>query len=165
MDLEKSPSLCPSVPKKMLRFPSLPSLIFLYMVFPTEFYCKHHFTPRILTFFVIAPESSHCMGDRTLIPVLPDHCAAAFLNKKTSIISYFKGFFPQLAHNSPPSAAFQSTFNDTQGCGVPRLVQVHWGFFIIILLFKLSTEKMKKREKIFFFPPIPFSSRGKKNSS
>lgn len=137
------------------------------MIFPAEFYSKHHLTLTILTFFWSLPQSPHtAQRDRTVL-VLPDHCTAAFLNyfsqQESALFPVLKAFFsPQLARNSPHSPAFQSTFNDTQGCGVPRLIQVHRGFFIIIPLFKLSAEKMKKREKILGFFPFPFSSMKKK---
>lgn len=126
--------------------------------------------PPHFNLFLSLPQSPHtAQKDRTVL-VLPDHCAAAFLNyfsqQETALFPVLKAFFsPQLARNSPHSPAFQSTFNDTQGCGVPRLIQVHRGFFIIIPLFKLSAEKMKKREKILGFFPFPFSSMKKKKKS
>jgi len=77
------------------------------------------------------------------------------------LFPFLKALF-QIACNSPSSFALQSTFNDTQGCGVPRLIQVHRGFFVIILLFKLSTEKMREKNRRDCFSG-PFRSLEKKN--
>lgn len=90
--------------------------------------------------------------------------SSCFSHLEETLLFPFLKALSQITCNSSNSLALQSTFNDRQGCGVPRLIQVHWGFFIIMLLFKLSTEKMKGEKKSYFFFPGPFRSL-KKNQN
>lgn len=105
--------------------------------------------------------TAHGGTTQTVIFGHPDQRAAALLSLKKKILFQFLKALSQIACNSSSSLASQRTFNDTQGCGVPKLIQVRRIFFIIMLLFKLSTEKVRGKREDFFSGS--FRSLEKKN--
>lgn len=125
------------------------------MTFPHCSFTVSNISPNYNFFFVCAPkpsfrDSAHRYNTDSYL-LSPWPMWSCFAQLEETILFQFLEALSQIAHNSPSSLPSQSTFNDTQGCGVPKLIQVRRIFFIIMLLFNLSTEKMREKREDFFF--------------